>query len=364
MSTTQRTLPIVLYISILALLYVIFSGAYSWIYERYTIPAVIGLFALITFIAWVLSNVRPAFPGKLLGVTLFYGIVGSMYRRFEALTVEMTHIITDEALVSIKELAINDLDERYKKENDVKKKEQIQKVKDKITSLKAEELRKFIHVYGCRRDFVKHIWVFLSDKPLEQHIFSSVITSFTIPFGFIRRQAVFGIRYDIKGRIKMIPYGKVRVHLFIPLLDPAKVEELSAKSVPVELKDAIAELGSAIRTAMLLSIENKMLRKEIRARERRLKETERQLSEMSKETDIARRAAKSKVLEPLTEEEAKLAKAKPVQARYYELLFSVIGGQVVGSTLIPQFIQMDAFTAGIVGSILGAIAFFAIMGRS
>lgn len=349
----QKVYPITLYASILALAALLFSGAWNRIYETYTVPSLILLAFLLLFIAWVLGNTRPGFPGRMLGITLFYGLQGSTFRRFEALLVDISDSVSGEALEEFRQAAKEDLWEQYKKEGDEKKRLDIQKAIEALDKVNASEIKKFMQVYGCRRDFTRHIWVVLADKPLEEYMFASIVTSFTLPFGYIRRQAVFGLRYDF-GRMN-VAREKVRAHLFIPLLDVEKASGNTA--VPGELASALVEIGAAIRSALLLRVENKMLRKEVKAREKRMREAERMLSRLAKETDIAREAAKSKVLEPPTEEEAKLAKTKPTQTLYYELLFSTVAGQIVGATLIPQLIQMDAFVAGVLGSIAGAALF-------
>lgn len=361
----SRTLPITLYASVFALVLLMLSGAWGMFYETYTIPSLIVLSFLVLFIAWLLSNTRPAFPGKLLGITIFYGITGKLFRRFEALTVDISDVLSEEALVQVKDMVLGDLDEREKKETDATRKEQISKLKEKLQNIAAKDLRRLVHVYGCRRDFVKHAFVFLSEKDLEGHMFSSPYTSFTIPFGYIRRQAVFGIRCDMGGSMKIPPFGRVKTHLFMPLLDPEKVDETNAASIPQELKEALTEIGAGIRSALLLGTENRMLKKEIHAMRKRMKETERQLAQMSKETDIARRAAKSHILEEPSEAEVKLAKKTPVQARYYELLFAAVGGQILCSALLPSVLTgLDAFTAGVIGSILGAMFFFILVERA
>lgn len=363
MMKENRILPITFYISLIAVFVFIFSGAFAWIYNRYTIPSLIALTLLFLFMAWAYSNVRPAFPGKLLGVTVFYGLYGGMFRRFEALATEISHMLNEDALEAMKQVALEDLGERLKSEPDPIKREQITKIRTQLENLSAKDLRKYIHVYGCRRDFVKHVFVFVSEKDLESHMFSSPFTSFTIPFGYIRRQAVFGIRYDMKGAIKIPYYGKVRAHLFMPLLDPAKVDEISA-STPSQYKEALIEIGAAIQSALHLATENRHLKKEIKAMKKRLTESLKQFSEHSKIADIARSAAQSKILEPPTEEEAKLAKSKPIQTRYYELLFCVVGGQILGAAFLPSLLNMEAFSAGVIGSILGAAAFMVLVERS
>ncbi|MEM3403749.1 MAG: hypothetical protein QXJ17_04375 [Nitrososphaeria archaeon] len=350
----QKAYPITLYISILALAFILISGAWSQIYETYTVPALTVLAFLLLFIAWLLGNTRPGFPGRMLGITLFYGLQGSTFRRFEALLVDITDSLSDDALNEFRQAAKEDLGEQYKKEGDEKKRSDIQKAMEALDKVNATEVKRFMQVYGCRRDFTRHVWVVLAEKPIEEYMFASTITSFTLPFGYIRRQAVFGLRHDF-GRMK-VARETLRVHLFMPLLDVEKVSE--NKMVPGEFASALAEIGAAIRSALLLRIENRMLRKELKAREKRMRETERQLSRLAKETDIAREAAKSKVLEPPTEDEAKIAKSKPVQSLYYELLFATVAGQIIGAALIPQLVQIDAFMASVLGSIGGAAVFF------
>jgi hypothetical protein len=363
-NVNSRTLPITLYASLLALAFLLLSGTWGMLYEAYAVPSLIILGFLLLFIAWLLSNTRPAFPGKLLGTTIFYGITGKLFRRFEALTVDISDVLSEEALAMVKDMVLADLDERMKKETDVSRRRQIEKIRERLQNISAKDLRKYVHVYGCRRDFIKHAFVFVSEKSLEDHMFSSPYTSFTIPFGYIRRQALFGIRYDMRGSMKIPPFGKVKAHLFIPLLDPEKVDEASVASIPQELKETLVEIGVGIRSALLLGTENRMLKKEINAMRKRMKETERQLAQLSKETDIARRAAKSHILEEPSDAELKLAKKTPVQARYYELLFAAVGGQVLGAALLPQILtSLDAFTAGVVGSILGAALFFMLVER-
>ncbi|MEM4177090.1 MAG: hypothetical protein QXS29_05970 [Nitrososphaeria archaeon] len=358
----DRILPIIFYISVIAVIVFVFTGAFAWIYYRYTIPSIAALILLLMFMAWAYSNVRPAFPGKLLGVTIFYGLSGGMFRRFEALTTEMSYMLSDDALNAVKEVAVSDMEERLKSEQDPVKKEQIHKIKSQLEQLSFNSLRKYIHVYGCRRDFIKHVYVFVSEKSLEECMFSSPYTSFTIPFGYIRRQAVFGIRYDMKGTIKIPYHGKVRAHLFMPLLDPVKVDEILASN-PIEYRDALIELGVATNMALHLIVENKHLRKELAAKDRRLQSSLKDFGQHSAITDQAINAASAKSLD-LTEETAKLLKKKSPQARYYELLFCAIGGQILGAAIIPSILEMDAFVAGIVGSILGAALFMVMVERT
>ncbi|MEM5798136.1 MAG: hypothetical protein QXG26_01915 [Candidatus Aenigmatarchaeota archaeon] len=274
----------------------------------------------------------------------------------------MSYMLSDDALNAVKEVAVSDMEERLKSEQDPVKKEQIHKIKSQLEQLSFNSLRKYIHVYGCRRDFIKHVYVFVSEKSLEECMFSSPYTSFTIPFGYIRRQAVFGIRYDMKGTIKIPYHGKVRAHLFMPLLDPVKVDEILASN-PIEYRDALIELGVATNMALHLIVENKHLRKELAAKDRRLQSSLKDFGQHSAITDQAINAASAKSLD-LTEETAKLLKKKSPQARYYELLFCAIGGQILGAAIIPSILEMDAFVAGIVGSILGAALFMVMVERT
>jgi len=91
-NVNSRTLPITLYASLLALAFLLLSGTWGMLYEAYAVPSLIILGFLLLLIAWLLSNTRPAFPGKLLGTTIFYGITGKLFRRFEALTVDISEV--------------------------------------------------------------------------------------------------------------------------------------------------------------------------------------------------------------------------------------------------------------------------------
>jgi len=337
-----------------------FTGTIQLYYAKYPIPTILAVVSDLILISWLYGNVRPGFRGRLIGYQLFYGFTErGVYRRFDGILTDISHFLSEPAISAFKVLALHDLSEKLKdKALPQSRREHLEKVKNRLEKLKALDLRTKVRIYGCRRDFVRHIWVVLADRSVEEYSIPSWRVAFTFPFGFLRRQAVFGIRYDIRGWVKVHPYGKCKVHIFIPMIDPrsrdfeAKISTLK----PVE-REAIAAIGSSIRSALYLHSENRRLKKEIQAMKKRHDQMTRELAKMSRELDAARTAARAKSLLPPTEEEAKLLGFKPPAARYFELATTMLLFQVLFAAILPRMFGLDVIVSAAMGTITGLFIF-------
>jgi ElaB/YqjD/DUF883 family membrane-anchored ribosome-binding protein len=340
---------------------------YNILFIRYPVVGYSLTAFLIIFVWWLYANKRPAFPGKILGILLFYGhLPDGYYRRFTGLMVDITDLMLSKAKIDeFLKLSI----ENVEKELEIAKgkaRSELEKIKKKLSDmLDEEDITEHIQVLGTRRDFVKHIWICVGvNKPIERYAIPSKLVSFEWAFlSFVRRLAVWGIRYDIPKRIKIRGIGTVKIHIFMPMIDPeeedykAKLYELDEDTV-----SALGYLGSSVVSALKLTYENKALKREIKALRDRAREQQKELSRLSKELDIARLAAASKPIWPPSEEEAKLSRMKPVQAKYMEFLMSIFFGEAIGFMLLPAL----GFTTEIgvfIGTIIGAFLFYTFFGE-
>ena len=340
---------------------------YQLLFINYPVVGYSVTLLLIVFMWWIYANKRPAFPGRLIGILLFYGhLPQGYYRRFSGLMVDITDTMLSPA--SLNEFLKLSL-ENIKKEVEVAEKDRMNdliRIKESLKEmLEGEDITEHIQVLGTRRDFVKHIWVVVGvKKPIEKYAIPSKLVSFEWAFlSFMRRMAIWGIRYDFPKRIKIRGIGSVRVHVFMPTVDPEE-EDYKAKlyQLDSDTVSALGYLGSTVVSALKLVYENKALKKEIKALRDRARDQQKELARLSKELDIARLAASGKTIWPPTEEEARLSRAKPIQARYMEFLMSVLFGEALGFMLLPAL----GFTTEIgvfIGSVIGAFIFYAFFGE-
>ena len=343
-----------------SLIFGFFTGTIQMYYAKYPVPTVLAVISDLILASWLYGNIRPGFRGRLIGYQLFYGFTErGVYRRFDGILTDISHFLSEPAIAAFKELALNDLNDRLKdKTLPDSKRKHLEKVRERLEELKALDLRTKVRIYGCRRDFVKHIWVVLADRSVEEYSIPSWRIAFTFPFGFLRRQAVFGIRYDIRGWVKVHPYGKCKVHIFIPMIDPMS-KDFQAKLAVLEAteREAIAAIGSSIISALYLHSENRQLKKELKAMKKRHDEMTRELARMAKELDAARTAARAKPLVPPSEEEARLLGYKPPAARYFELAVAMLFSQLVCGAVLTRMFNLDPILAGAVGTIAGLFVF-------
>ncbi len=343
-----------------SLIFGFFTGFIQMYYAKYPVPTFLAVISDLILASWLYGNVRPGFRGRLIGYQLFYGFTErGVYRRFDGILTDISHFLSEPAISAFKALALDDLNERLKdKALPQSRREHLEKVKSRLEKLKALDLRTKVRIYGCRRDFVKHIWVVLADRSIEEYSIPSWRITFTFPFGFLRRQAVFGIRYDIRGWVKVHPYGKCKVHIFIPMIDPASQDFQAKLAVlePVE-REAIAAIGSSIMSALYLKSENRQLKKELRAMKKRHDEMTKELARMAKELDAARTAARARLLIPPSEEEARLLGYKPQAARYFELAISMLFSQLVCGAILTRMFSLDPLLAAAVGTVAGLFVF-------
>ena len=337
-----------------------FTGTIQMYYAKYPIPTILAVVSDLVLASWLYGNIRPGFRGRLIGYQLFYGFTErGVYRRFDGILTDISHFLSEPAISAFKELALNDLNERLKdKTLPESKRKHLEKVRERLEKLKALDLRTKVRIYGCRRDFIKHIWVVLADRSIEEYSIPSWRIAFTFPFGFLRRQAVFGTRYDLRGWVKVHPYGKCKVHIFIPMIDPAS-RDFQAKLAVLEPaeREAIAAIGSSIMSALYLQSENRRLKNEIKAMKKRHDEMTRELARMAKALDASRTAARARALIPPSEGEARLLGFKPPAARYFELATTMLLFQVLFAAVLPRMFGLDAVVAAALGSIAGLFAF-------
>ena len=342
------------------LIFSFITGSLQSFYANYPIPTILAVAADLLLASYLYGNIRPGFRGRLIGYQLFYGFTErGVYRRFDGILTDISHFLTEPAISAFKALAIQDVEERLKdKTLPSSMRERLENVRNRLKNLKALDLRTKIRIYGCRRDFVRHVWVVLADKSIEQYSVASYRVAFTFPYGFLRRTAIFGIRYDLKGWYKIAPYGNCKVHLFIPLIDPrdrrfeAKLSALN----PVE-REALAALGSSITAALHLHSENRRLRSEIKAMRKRHDEMTKELARMAKMLDAARTAARARTLIPPAEEEARLLGVKPASERYFQLASAMLFTQVAFAALLPRMLGLDPIISATLGSIVGLFMF-------
>lgn len=340
----------------------------QYLFYEYPVLGYTLVIVAIVFLWWIYANKRPAFPGRIIGILLFYGhMPQGYYRRFAGLMVDITSLMLSKgSLDEFMKNALENLEKEISIAKDDKAKKRLENIKDTIKDmLEKEDITEHIQVLGTRRDLIKHIWIIVgARKSIEEYAIPSKLVSFEWAFlTFVRRMAIWGIRYDYPKMLRIKGVGNVRVHIFKPIIDPedpdykAKLYELDEDTV-----SALSYLGSAVSAALKLVVENKALKKEIKALRDRARDQQKELARLSKELDLARLAASSKTIWPPTEEEARLSRTKPIQARYMEFLMSVLFGEALGFMLLPAL----GFTTEIgvfIGSIIGAFLFYVFFGE-
>ena len=342
------------------------------LFQEYPVLGYGALAISIIILWWIYANKRPAFKGRILGILIFYGIkpIGT-YRRFAGLMVDITRQVVNKVdLGEFIQLAILNIQKEIELTKIPSERIRLMKIKEKLENYL--NARVFPHVpfthiqvLGTRRDLIKHIWIIIGDegKRIEQYTIPSEIVSFEWAFlSFIRREMVVGLRYDYPKMLRIKGLGRVKIHLFIPLLDPENLSTDADLEVLKQAVEPLAYISSAIRSALKLTVENKALKKEIKALRERSREQQKDLARLSKELDIARRAANSKALMPMTEEEKALLKTQPIQAKYFELVMSILFGEALGYVFAPTLgllTEMGVF----IGSLVGAFIFFTFFGE-
>jgi|Deesub1362B_J571_1020462.scaffolds.fasta_scaffold00003_374 hypothetical protein len=339
------------------------------LFNQYPVVGYTALIALIVFLWWIYANKRPAFPGRIIGILLFYGHLPiGYYRRFAGLMVDITDsVFNPYTLTEFLKLAHSNISKEIETTPNEVAKRTLGKLKSTLESMiKGEDITDYIQVLGTRRDFIKHIWIVVgAKKPIEEYAVPSKLVSFEWAFlSFIRRMAIWGVRYDLPKPVRAKGLGKLRVHIFMPILDPDE-EDYKAKLYQLtdDAVNALGYLGSTITSALKLTVENRALKREIKALRDRAKEQQKELARLSKELDNARLALSAKSIWGPTEEEAKIAKARPIQAKYMEMLMSILFGEALGMTLLPGILGLDIAVSVFVGSIFGAFIFYLFFGE-
>jgi len=342
------------------------TGYLPSFYTAYPIPTVLAVGGILVLAAYLYGNVRPGFIGRLIGYQLLYGFTEqNVYKRFDGIMVDVSAFIHENALQQFREIALEDLEENLKSEVSEEVRRELEGTREKLLKINGEELRRKIHIYGCRRDFTKHLWIVLGEKSIEEYSVPSHRVSFTFPFGFLRRNAAFGVRYDLKGLYKVHPYGKCKVHIFIPILEPGSMEfKAAVNSLGEDERNVLAALGGAITSALKLQSENKALKKEVQAMRKRHDQMTRELSRMAKMLDAARTAARSKVLMPPTEEEARLLGMRSQPQTMFEAIIIIILMQLAFSLLLPKLLGLDPVLCSLLGSVVGIAIYMFWRGRS
>ena len=185
----------------------------------------------ILVIWWIYANKKPAFYGRVVGILGFYGLSPEgFFRAFRGMFVDVKDILTYEALKMFKEDALQSINEELSKELPENHRKRLTKLRDTLASLSEDELLKKIQVYGTRRDFVRHLFIVLgAERPIEDYAIPSKYVTFDWAFlSFIRRLVIWGVRWDLPGTYIVKPYGKCKVHIFMPIFDP-KSEDFKAR---------------------------------------------------------------------------------------------------------------------------------------
>ena len=345
----QRFAPYVLFIIIAGLAYAFVTGKLSALWNTYEIPTAILLIFVVILVVWIYSNIKPGFPGKLQETLIFYGFMGNMFRRFEALFVEITDLLNEKNIEALKNIALSDLEGQLQIERDQKKIESIKRQIEEIRALNPTDLRKHMHIYGTRKDFQRYVWIWLDEKPIDDAAFSSFITTFNFPYGWVRRRAVFGIQANLAHSVKMLGYGKVKVRVFLPLIRPNFVVETEQK-LDQSLIENIGLLGTAIRTAVAAAEKIKEYKKRIESLQKANNELHKDIAKLTGQVDIARKAANAHAFDEPTEEEKRFGGLLPKPPNYLGMLVAGAFGALIFGKLLPNYIKtMDPVTSAMIG---------------
>ncbi|MCL4344084.1 MAG: hypothetical protein JRN26_00995 [Nitrososphaerota archaeon] len=358
----QRYSPYVLFLIVAAFAYAFVTGKLTFFIHSYTVPAAIAFIGFIVFIFWIWSNIKPGWPGKVIDNLVFYGLQGGMYRRFDGLFVDISDLVNDTSLGRLKELILSDLNTQLVSEKSEAKKGEIQKTIEQISKLAAADLRKHFQVYGTRRDFSRYIWIWLADTPVDEWAFSSYYTSFSLPYGYVRRRAIFGVQMHLPHSIKMSGYGKVNVRVFVPLVNPGNVTDIQHK-IDEEFVENVGLLGSAIRTAITIHAKVKEFEKRAKAYEKANAEKDKKIAELTIERDEARSGAAAKNLYEPTEDEKKPLGFGQRNSPIALLLASVFGTLIFGD-LLPKYVKgLDPVSASMIGALTFGVLYLAFSNR-
>ena len=354
---SQKIMPIFLYASLIVVAYIYLTGKFVYLLHNYVIPTGVAFLGLLIFIAWTYSNIKPGFPGRIVDTLIFYGFQGNLFRRYEGLMVDISDLINDRNLMGIKELVLNQLELEFQKEPDKTKKDTISKNIEIVKKIDASELRKHIWVYGTRRDFQRYVWVWIADAPIDEYAYSSLITTFNFPYGYLRRRAIFVLQTNLTKTVKMTGYGKVRVRVVAPILAPSETMKVETQ-IPEEIKEAVGMLGAAIHTASVMITNKKAIEKQLKAYKRANEEKDKKIAELTIERDIARNAASATNLYEITEEEKKLPQNQPKMPDYAIMLVTTILGMIMFGSLLPQYLHnVSTLEAALLGAMTFGLAF-------
>jgi hypothetical protein len=294
---------------------------------------------------------------------MFYGFMVRLLRRFEGLFVDITDLINDKNLERLKELVITDLEEQLKAEKDQGKVITTQKHIERIKILKDEYILNIMLIFGTRKDFSRYVWICLNEKPVEEYAFSSTITTFNFPFGYVRRRAIFGVQSTLAHSVKMLGYGRVKVRVFLPLVTPQMVEQVEQNTSP-EFIESVGILATMIRDAVNMITKNKETQKIVKALQRANKEKDKKIAELTIERDTARLAASATNLWEITEEEKKLPQNKPKMPNYAGMLIATLFGSLLFGSTLPKYIaNMTPVVASMVGALAFGIIFIVLVNR-
>ncbi|MDG6927739.1 MAG: hypothetical protein JRN10_00825 [Nitrososphaerota archaeon] len=345
--------PYILFLAVLALGYAFVTGRLTLLLHHYIVPTGVGLAAFFVFITWMYGNIKPGWPGDVVGSRVFYGFYGGHYFRFDGLFVDITaKMINETNLGRLKELILADLQSQLNIEKEPLKKEDLRRTISSVETMDAQYFTSKIKVYGTRRDFTRYIWVWLADKPLDEYEFASTFTSFSFPYGPIGRGGIFGIQVRLPQSVKVIGYGKVKVRVFIPLLDKQKTEA-AAKMYDETFIRNVALLGSQILTASMKAFKLKEYETRMKILEKADEEKAKKIAELQIKKSRADYAATStNLFQPPGEEKKALnisAKSNPIAL----LLASVFGTLIFGN-LLPKYVHG---LGPVSASMIGALAF-------
>ena len=348
-----RLTPYALFILIAALAYIFVTGKLTALWNTYEIPTAILLIFAFILIAWIYGNIRPGFKGKFIGTFILYGRMGRAKRRFEGLFVDISDYFDINSIKALRDVALSDLKAQLQVERDQVKIAQINRQIEALEKITPEDIKKRFYIYGTRRDFVRYVWVWFSDRSMEDQSFYSVITSFTFPYGFVPRQSVDGIQINLAYSVNMKGYGKVKVRLFIPTIWPEMSIQEEQKIQP-EFAEAVMLLASAVRTAVAKITKDKETQKLIKSLKKANEEKDKLLAECTAERDAARAAAASTNLWEMTEEEKRLPQNRLKGPNYAGMLIATVFGSLLFGSILPKYISS---ITPVVASMIGALAF-------
>ncbi len=362
--TPYRALPYMLYLSILAFIYIWISGRLTWAWDNYEVPTLIGFAFFVILIAWMYGNTKPGFPGEIKGIIRLEAMVGNLVYRFRGMMVDIsTNNLNDHNLETIKEVITLHLKEQISAETNLSRKEAAEATLKRINELSAVDLRKNITLYGSRRDFQRYVWVIVSDGAPDNYMFSSPYTDFVVPYGYVPLKVIYGIRAMVGKTVRMTGFGRVKVGVFIPTLAPHKVMEMEKVSLPNEFVENVSRIGAEIRTAVVAITREKDFKRRAAAYEYRINELNMELVRNTNKTGEMQQGASATSLWTGPGEQApKMGKGKP--PNYMAMLIAAVFGSLIFGTFLPEYVKTISPTvAAMIGTFAGGLIFLWLNSR-